>query len=446
MKFRVSAALAGSTAVLAMLGATAPARAEEALPSQAEMWRIIQQQQAEIRQLKGQAARPAPAAVPAAPAPAVAREPLADAAKIDALERRVAAAEGKIEATGAALDEASNGGDGWWQRTSLGGYGELHFNGGNTDMIDAHRFVLAVGHRFNDWLKLQTEVELEHSIAGEGEPGEIELEQAYIEADLTKRFGFAFGDSDRHSAVAGQFLLPIGLLNQTHEPTNFFGVERNTVENRIIPTTWWEAGAGLTGQLAEGLAYDLAYHSGLSVATEGSNAFSIRSGRQKVGEAPAKEGAVTSRLRWNGLPGVELGVSAQYQSDITQGGPSKVDATLVAAHADILKDGFGLRALYARWDLGGSAPALVGRDEQQGWYVEPSYRFDTRAGGIGFFARYEMADTEAGDDTDSETTTTTAGTSYWPHPDVVLKADYQWVDAPTGNGDDRVNLDVGFQF
>ena len=119
------------------------------------------------------------------------------------------------------------------KQVQLGGYGELHYNdlsgrGGASDKeaLDFHRFVLFFGYDFNDRIRFNSELELEHSLAGDGKPGEVELEQAYIDLDLT----------DDHTARAGLFLVPVGLLNPTHEPPRFYGVERNSVEKNIIPS------------------------------------------------------------------------------------------------------------------------------------------------------------------------------------------------------------------
>ena len=130
------------------------------------------------------------------------------------------------------LTPAIGGGGNWFERTTLGGYGELHLNQGDKEQIDFHRFVLFVNHRFSDRVKFFSELELEHSLSGDGKPGEVELEQAYIEFSL---------DND-WSIRAGQYLLPLGILNEVHEPDTFYGVERNSVEANIIPTTWWEGG------------------------------------------------------------------------------------------------------------------------------------------------------------------------------------------------------------
>jgi len=372
-------------------------------PSPDEMWNIIQQQQDEIAALKGAVA--------------------------DTTEA--------VEATAQAVEEGSSASYGWWNKTSLGGYGEMHLNTGDKDEIDFHRFVLFVGHEMSDQIRLFTEFELEHSLAGEGQPGEVELEQAYIEFDVTPN----------HHLLAGLWLMPMGIMNDTHEPPTFYGVERNNVEKNIIPTTWWECGVGARGNLENGIAYDIGAHSGLETPITGSSAYKIRNGRQKCAEAKAKDFAYSGRLSYTAVPGLKLAVSAQYQNDLTQG-EDPTSAILIAPHVVYSKNGFGLRALYAQWELDSDGASAVGRDEQAGWYIEPSYRWEMGHGGdVGVFARYAAFDNEAGNSTDSETQETNLGVNYWPHDDVVLKADYLFQEPPAGtDADNKVNVGVGFQF
>ena len=187
--------------------------------------------------------------------------------------------------------------------------------------------------------------------------------------------------------------------------------------------------------------------------TSGSSAFKIRSGRQKVAEAPAENLAYTGRLKWTGMPGVELAVSGQYQDDLTQG-QMDVSATLIEAHADIQRGPFGLRALYARWDLDNAEQIAAadasaeGRDEQFGWYIEPSVRgtIGNIPGEFGAFYRYSVWDTNAGAANLTEKAQNNFGFNYWPHPDVVLKFDIQSQDNENGSDDDGFNLGVGYQF
>jgi hypothetical protein len=404
---------------MALAAATVlPAQAAEELPTREEMWNIIQQQQRQI----------------------------------DGLQGRQKQTEQKVEATGEAIERTqkagASSGPGWWERTSLGGYGEMHYNGngGSTDIVDFHRFVLFVDHEFTDWLRFYSELEIEHALVGDGKPGEVELEQALIEADY----------ADDHSVQAGVFLVPVGIINPTHEPPTFFGVERNPIETNIIPSTWWEGGAGfkgrfdtpLPGALGRGFSYEIDAHSGLQTPTTGSNAFLVRKGRQKVAKATAEDPAFTGRLRWAGIPGVEIGVTGHYQEDVTQSSMD-VEATLFEAHIDARHGGWGLRALYARWDLFGNAPELIGRDVQKGFYIEPSYRVATGIGEVGVFTRFNQWNNTAGDAmvADQVFNQVDVGVNYWPHPDVALKVDYQFIYAPAGtDGDDQVNAGIGFQF
>lgn len=399
-------------------------------PSRAEMWRIIQQQQREIDALRGKQET--------------------TEKSVEDTRRAVQETERAVEATADAVRETGTGTQGWWNRTSFGGYGELHYNGGSADELDFHRFVFNVNHAFNDRIRLFTELEVEHALVedsadGSG-PGEVELEQAWLEFDLDERA--------KARARAGLFLIPVGILNETHEPPTFYGVERNRVESNIIPTTWWEGGAGLAYAFENGIRLDGQVHGGLDVPSSGSNAFKVRNGRQKVAKSKLRDPAVTGRVRYTGLPGIELASTLQYQFDVTQGDPGdpQTSATLWEAHADITRSiargvSVGFRGLYARWDLDGTSVEAVGRDVQEGWYVEPSLRFGTGLGDLGVFARYSEDDNTAGDDTDSEFSEVTVGFNYWPHPNVVLKLDYQFQQPPEGTAkDNRLNLGVGFQY
>ena len=316
---------------------------------------------------------------------------------------------------------------------SIGGYGELHYNNfgdKGRNEIDFHRFVLYFNYEFNDKVRLFTELELEHSLAGEGKPGEVELEQAYIQVDL-----------DDYSTInAGLFLMPVGILNETHEPDTFYGVERNPVEARIIPTTWWEAGVMYSGRTDSGLSYDVALHSGLQ--SDPTN-FSIRGGRQKVAEATAEHLATTARIKYTGTAGLELAATLHRQNDITQVVGDGYDAaTLLQAHARWNSGPIGATAFYAMWDIDGAAAASTGADEQTGMYFEANYRINDA---FGIFARQSIWDETAGSAADTEKTQTNAGVNYWVHEHAVFKFDIQSQDVNAGDLD-GFNLGVGYSF
>ena len=355
------------------------------------------------------------------------------------VEEKLEILQQEIETLKAATAKSSGSGHGMFRNTTIGGYGEMHLNklnnqnpgGADKDELDFHRFVLFMGYEFNDQLRFFSELEVEHSLV-EGGSGAIELEQAYLDFTL----------NDTLSAKAGMFLVPVGILNETHEPPTFYGVERNPVENKIIPTTWLEGGAALTARMGNGFTLDGAITSGLSMS---GTAYAVRDGRKNVAEAPAKDPAYTARLKWAGIPGLELAGTVQYQADITQStDPAAGSAMLYEAHAVVNKGAFGLRVLYAGWNLDGSGPKAVGADKQNGWYVEPAWKFSEQ---WGVFARHSNWDNQAGDTTDSKYSQADVGVNYWPHPDVVFKLDFQNQKSPTGKDEfDGFNVGVGYQF
>jgi len=381
-------------------------------PSTEEMWEMIQQQQQVIDELK---------------------------ARLDETDQRVAVNKENVEETADELEAAAEaietaqgsfGGSSWVDKTAVGGYGELHYNNQEgDDEVDFHRFVLYFGHEFTDNIRFFSELELEHALSGDGKSGEVELEQAWIEADIT----------DQHRIRAGLDIVPVGLINFTHEPNTFYGVERPEVETRIIPSTWWEAGIGLNGELAPGWNYDAVLHSGLSVED------SIRGGREKVSKANADHPAITTRLRYTGIPGLEVGGSLQYQSDITAGVADN-SATLFEGHLDWRHyTGFGLRALYSRWDLDDVLTVVEDDDTQYGYYIEPAYRFPVSflPGEAGVFVRWSELD--YGNTKEEERIG--FGVNYWPIDQVAFKFD--WInidDVDTDTSTNLFNLGLGYQF
>ena len=408
-------------------------------PSIEELWRIIQAQQAEIEALKQQQAQ---------------------------TEQKATTADAKAEAAVVAVEESAGSPSGtgsWADKTTIGGYGELHYNNidaddsqYDNDEIDFHRFVLYFSHEFTDRLRLFSELEFEHALtednndceftvpdgglnpgdtiecSGETGPGEVELEQAYIEYDIT----------DQMSTKGGLFILPVGILNETHEPNTFYGVERNDVESIIVPSTWWAGGAALSGRHDNGISWDLAVHEGLKMDPASPV---VRNGRQKTGEADASDFAYTGRVKYTGIPGLELAATLNYQTDASQeSGDGLDEGLLFETHAVYQNGPFALRALYAEWDFDGSTVEAAGGDDQSGWYIEPSFK---PWHNIGLYVRYEDLDGYRSRDQFDQWE---IGANFWPHEDVVLKADYRSRDhdlsSESGRDFDAFDLGIGYQF
>jgi len=313
--------------------------------------------------------------------------------------------------------------------TTIGGYGELHYNnlnngkGTSKKELDLHRFVLFLNHEFNDNIRFFSELEVEHTNTEDN--GVVEVEQAYVQFDL----------NESTKINAGMFLIPVGILNETHEPPAFYGVERNPVEKNIIPVTWSEGGAMLSGNYASGFSYDIALTSGLNKGVD------IRGGRQSVSQSDASNLAATARAKFTGISGLSLAATIQYQDDMTQDSSDNIgSATLIETHAIWSINDVTLTGLYARWDIDGIGASAVQQDVQDGAYIEASYKINPR---VGVFARQNQWDNGgAGDTSESQTD---IGINYWPHEDVVIKADYQAQNDAAGNFD-GFNLGIGYQF
>lgn len=219
--------------VAAAVAAAQPVLAQDE-PSVAELWEIVQQQQAELERLRAEldSARDSTRTI-----------------EIQSLENSQ-----RLEAVGEVLDSPRQGGGGSWaDRTSIGAYGEMLYNGetsgSDTKELDIQRFVIFLNHEFNESLRFVSELEIEHSYAADDAraPGAVEMEQAYLQWDY----------AENHNVLGGMYLVPIGILNETHEPNTFYGVERNSIESRIIPTTYRVNGFKFAGVLGGGVSYDL---------------------------------------------------------------------------------------------------------------------------------------------------------------------------------------------
>ena len=420
--------------------ATLPAQeAPQELPSQAEMWQMIQAQQKQIEALSAMVQANQTEVSTTRTELASAKTDAASAkAEASTAIAQLKATQQQVEATSIAVEEigeSSFNAPGWWNQTSVDGYGELHanFNNGADNEMDSHRFVLFFNHEFNDWIRFFSELEVEHSISGDGQPGEVELEQAFIRMDWKKNF----------STDAGLFLMPVGITNETHEPNTFYGVERNNIEARIIPSTWWEAGIKGNWRFDNGFSVDAGITSGLDIDSSGV----IRSGRQKAAKAVNETPGYVGRVKYTGVPGLELGLSAYYQDDMAQSDPADIQGLLTSGHVDYRNGGFRLRALYARWDLDGTDSTEA--ESQSGYYLEPSYRWelDEHFGEIGVYFRYSDYQYFSGSLKDNNVYE--IGINYWPTEYVVFKADLQDIsdsDQWKSKGDKALNLGMGYQF
>ena len=285
------------------------------------------------------------------------------------------------------------------QRLPVAGYMEFHFNKFRTQPgeLDFHRFVLLFGHSFSDRIKFWSELEVEHALVeGREEKGELELEQAYLDFLIQPWFNLR----------GGMLLTPVGIINERHEPPSFNGVERPFVETVIIPSTWFEPGFGITGDLGRGLRYRAYLMAGLD-ASEFDADEGIRAGRQKGFRASFRNPAKAMRLEFSGIRRLTLGTSVYT-------GHAGFRLLTVNPRVDLFNfDGrygigrFDVRGLFAQtWmtraaQLNRALARLHGFDpnlarQMRGYYFEPAahmlprrWRQDAIA-----FVRYEKFNTQ----------------------------------------------------
>jgi len=337
---------------------------------------------------------------------------------------------------------------------------DFHFNKPELEdgRLDFHRFVLLVTHRFSDRIRFVGELELEHAfVEGLEKGGELELEQAYVDFLLSRRF----------NVRAGMLLMPIGIINERHEPPVYYGVERPFVDTFIVPTTWFEAGAGVHGELGRGWRYRAFVAAPLD-ASEFSADEGIREGRQHGSEANTGRPATTGRVEYVGLRGLVAGASFWTGRSGFEFRPRfDVPVTLGEADARYSRGPLELRGQFASIGISNAAelnealsrstgvnPNIA--SQLRGFYGEAGYRVWSSAsrGELGAFVRYENFDTQYRmpqgyvplEQFDRDATV--FGVTYWPDPDIAIKADYSVVRSasPTVRAPNAFNVGLGWWF
>ncbi|TXN35070.1 hypothetical protein FVB32_10775 [Flagellimonas hymeniacidonis] len=344
---------------------------------------------------------------------------------------------------------------------TVGAYGEMLYNqpeGGNGE-IDVQRLVVLFGYRFDDRTQFVTEIEFEHV-------EEVFVEQAFVNYNAAPNF----------NVRGGLMLVPMGIVNEFHEPTTFNGTERPAVDNVIVPTTWRELGVGVTGRFNNiSLGYQAYLFNGFKSAEadgeggitgilRGSNG--LRSGRQKGIRSTIDSPNFSTKLDYYGIRGLRLGLSTyfgrtQADDDIEAADGSDIGIAMVGLDARYAYQRFTARGQFIHASLSDTEAynTLTGRDlgsALQGWYVEGAYNLLPRGKRQKLFAftRYEKYDTHANTDgalVENEAydrTDVTTGLTYHIAPGVVIKGDYQFRSNAQDDSDvtDRLNFGIGVWF
>lgn len=343
---------------------------------------------------------------------------------------------------------------------TLGAYGELTYNQpeGKNGELDVQRLVLLLAYRFNDEVQFISEIEIEHV-------EEIFIEQAFV--------NYSIGNNV--SLRGGLMLVPMGIINEYHEPTTFNGTERPAVDNKIVPTTWRELGVGVNARFTDAsLSFQAYIFNGFKSTEldgeeikgllEGNSG--LRGGRQKGIKSTVDSPTFSTKIDFYGILGLRLGLSGYFGKTQAEDSIENIEGAIIG----ITMLGFDARYKYKRFEARGefiytslrdtdSYNDLTGKDlgsALMGYYIEGGYNvFPLSAEQrLIAFIRYEQYDTHAKTeynivkDDSFNRTDITMGLSYHIVDGVVLKGDYQFKDNERSGSDvnNQLNFGIGVWF
>ncbi|TXH04222.1 MAG: porin [Nevskiaceae bacterium] len=352
----------------------------------------------------------------------------------------------------------------------LWGYGEIYYDRPVHDTsatsADLARAVFGIGYNFDERTQFNSEFEIEHAVTSSSDPGEFEVEQFYVNHQFT----------DKMAGKAGLFLIPSGLINLSHEPTNFYGVHRNFVETLIIPSTWREGGVAVTGNTDAGLSWDVGLTTGVDLAKWTINPSEppasandlkdlapLQASHQELAQASAQNLSQYLAVNYKGIPGFTAGASVfTGQSQFQKGLARNQRTTLWEAHTRWTPGQADLSAVYARGHISNTAevnqlyPGAANPlpADFYGYYLQAAYNVWKRDSyRLAPFLRWERFNLGSrydgvpmGFNANGQPTERvwTYGANFYLNPHVVLKADYQMFQQ--NSRFDRLDLGLGLNF
>lgn len=335
---------------------------------------------------------------------------------------------------------------------TIGGYGQVDYNQpeGSNGKLDVHRFIMFLGYKFNDRVQFVTEIEYEHV-------KELFIEQAFLNYSI----------NDNLNIRGGLMLIPMGIINEYHEPTTFNGVERTNVDKSIVPTTWREIGIGVSGRFNEvSLRYQAYIFNGFASVNDGKvlgGLNGLRNGRQKGAESTINTPNFSAKIDYYGIQRLRLGISGyfgrtQATDDVDDIDGADVGVTMLGLDVRYINKRFSARGQYIHALITDSDAynALYETNlgsELKGWYAETAYNLLplSKEQKLDAFIRYEMYDTHAAT-LDANISRNlaynrnewTTGLSYHVAPGAVVKADYQFIDNALENNKTKGQFNLGF--
>jgi hypothetical protein len=396
-------------------------------------------------------------------------------------------------ATGATPVGAMSAPAAFAQNVKLWGYGEVYYTDPVHDrkraQADLARAVFGIGYSFDSRTEFNSEYEVEHAVASSSDVGEFEVEQFYVDRQL----------NDAVTVRAGLFLMPFGLLNEHHEPTNFYGVQRNFVETLIIPSTWREGGFNFHGNTGAGFGWNVGLTTGIDLSKWNfapefpqyttalelqTNAIApLQATHQELALANAHDLSQYAALSYFGVPGLTVGGAISTGKAVSVPSPPNAPiagsqrVTLWEGHVRWTPDKFDLSALYARGTISNLASTNASNPGSPnpipssfyGYYLQGAYDVwqhgDYRVSPFVRWEVYNMGSSYEGTPGPvlptglvplsaspgdygywprKEDRVWTVGANLYATPHVVLKLDYQhfWINS----GFTRIDLGLGLNF
>ena len=336
---------------------------------------------------------------------------------------------------------------------SIGGYGEMFYATKTTEgatagesVIDVYRFVPYIGYKFTDNIILNTEIEFEHG-GSKQNTTDPDLSGGYV---IVEFMYLDFLINENINARLGNFLVPMGLINERHEPTLFTTVQRPETSRYLLPSTWHESGAMIFGNIGNNISYKVAGITAIDTLENGSSW--LRDGRAGSLKQKNPEFAGVVRVDYTGVNGLLVGASAYYG---TSGIGEDSTTFMYDIHGDYKVAGFRAYGVYTQTIRSNAETIANGVEEAKGGFLNLSYDVLTTTQSefsLPVFAQYESVNPQAkfADAISyNAVNTTTVGVNFFPHKQTVLKADYAMADndySNSGKSSDTFSLSMGFIF
>jgi hypothetical protein len=367
--------------------------------------------------------------------------------QIDALEEQILKLQQQVENGGAQpnfLNQAAA------QGLQFNFYGQITWqSGGGTTKADAYRYVLIPTYKLSDYAKFVSEFELEHGGLKDGSTdrfsGALELEQMYIDVNINEYVNWR---------SLGVSLIPIGEINQYHEPDQFYSAKRPQLYKSIIPTTWMEMGTGFNGDTPiDGLKYEYYLSQGLNPDTGNAGKdqlnWTFKNARPDLNNKNIDSYAHTLKLSYQ--TGGAYFSASRYMTTNHNSDDEQSDVALTSLYSSYrFENGLHLIAEKAWWDIDNpenltdSSVSDIVNDSFGGYRLEVAYDIPHGDNTLTPFLRYEELDTKVNNSADTEYIT--FGAMYKFGDNWEVKANVEMKETPTGTETDTIQLSVGMQF